>query len=210
MRNRKVELSLNPCKLKGDRGNRTPRSAMFFHLFAMVWAPIFAFFKFCAIFGLVVGAGTIFGGVLLGVGGLVLVGWFVVNLVMDNSMWGNKDYQRFRANGGDPYFDWTWFWPLNNDSEAVRNGGGYLLCPNPQCGREFPPQRVCPHCNMAHMDFLRCGACGRGIFDPNRDYDQQSGIQCQSCGLISRSPSLAHLPVIQPALPPPIPSRSSA
>ena len=36
----------------------------------------------------------VFGGVLLGVGGLVLIGWFVVNLVMDGSMWGNKDYQQ--------------------------------------------------------------------------------------------------------------------
>src|SRR5688572_1274186 len=95
-RNRKVELSLNPCALKGDRGNRTPRSAMFFHLFAMVWAPIFALCKFLALFGLVVGAGTIFGGVLLGVGGLVLVGWFVVNLVMDGSMWSKNEYRRFR------------------------------------------------------------------------------------------------------------------
>lgn len=212
MTKRKVVLSLNPCKLKGDRGNRSSRLGMFATLFTLVWAPVFAFCKFLAICGLVIGAGTVFGGVLLGVGGLVLMGWFLVNLFSDGTNWGDREYRRWRRNGGDPYFDWTWFWPLNTDSDDVRRSGGYVVCPHPGCGQEFSPARsnICPSCGFDQMDFLRCGNCGTSIYDPNREYDQQSGIQCPGCQWISRNPSLSHLPVIHPALPPVMPSHGGS
>jgi len=203
-KNDEPKLSLNPCKLKSDgRGGRSSRLGMFFNLFAMVWAPTFALFQFLAILGLVVGAGTIFVGVLGGVGLLVLIGWFVVNLFQDATSWSDKSYRAWRKDGGDPYFDLTWFWPLNSDSDEVRRGKGYIVCPNPGCGRTFSAHlRNCDHCGMDHMDFLRCGACGMSIFDPDRKYDETCGIECPGCRRISRSPSLAHLPIIQPALPP--------
>jgi hypothetical protein len=212
MTKRNVKLSLNPCALKGpDRGGRSSRLGMFATLFTLVWAPLFALFKFLAILGFAVGAGTAFVGVLGGVGLLVLVGWFLVNLLMDATSMHDPNYRLWRKSGGDPYFDLTWFWPLNTDSDAVRRGQ-YILCPNQTCGQRFPKYGsggVCPHCQIDNMDFLRCGACGESIFDPNRLYDQQCGIQCPGCGLISRDPSQAHLPVIQPGLPPTIPDRRS-
>lgn len=213
MRKRKVELSLNPCALKGpDRGGRSSRLGMFATLFTLVWAPLFAFFKFLAILGFAVGAGTVFIGVLGGVGLLVLVGWYVVNLVTDATSMHDPNYRLWRKSGGDPYFDLTWFWPLNTDSDTVRRGQ-YILCPNPTCRQRFSKHGtggVCPHCDMQNMDFLRCGDCGESIFDPHRMYDEQCGIQCPGCGRISRSSSLSHLPIIEPALPPSLLERRSS
>jgi hypothetical protein len=58
---------LNPCALKSpNRGGRSSRLGMFATLFTLVWAPLFAFFKFLAILGFAVGAGTVFVGVLGG------------------------------------------------------------------------------------------------------------------------------------------------
>lgn len=189
-----------------DRGGRSSRLGMFAKLFVLVWAPLYALFQFLGLLGFVVGAGTIFVGVLGGVGLLVATGWLLVNFVQDGLNSHDRNYRAWRRSGGDPYFDWTWFWPLNTDTDEVRLGGEWIICPNPSCGETFPKRlRNCPRCRIDNMDFLRCGNCGTSIFDPHRSYDEQSGIRCPGCGLISRSPMLADLPIIALAVPPDLP-----
>jgi hypothetical protein len=179
---------------------------MFAQLFTLVWAPIYSLFLFLGMLGLAIGAGTIFIGVLGGVGLFVLIGWFLVNLFQDALSWNDPQYRLWRQSGGDPYFDFTWFAPVNNDSDAQRQGQ-YNICPNPNCGGHFlVTEDVCPHCNLPHMDFLHCGTCRTGVFDPYRYYDQQCGILCPGCGIIYRNPQFGNLPVAEAALPPPIPS----
>lgn len=199
----KPELSLNPCALKApDRGGRSSRLGMAFNLFVMVWAPVFALFKFLALIGFVVGAGTIFLGTIGGVGFVVLVGWFIINLVSDGSFWGDDNYRKWRADGGDPYFDWTWFWPFNNDPDSLRYGTEpTYICPN--CKHVRPQRRgsYCPQCKTNMMNFLTCNTCGTVGFDPGRNYSKPCGLRCSGCRLVMRTPTLAHLPVIESETP---------
>ena len=197
MPKRKVELSLNPCALKGpDRGGRSSRLGMVVKLFVMCWAPTYAFFQFLAMLGLVIGAGTIFLGAVGGIAVVVFVGWFLINIISDGSFWGDKNYRQWRAEGGDPYFDWTWFAPLNTDSDDLRyKTAGTLNCPN--CKQVYPKRYgcFCPHCDCNTMDFVTCSVCQTANFDPDRTYEKPCGFRCTGCNNVVRTPIYAHLPV---------------
>src|ERR1700677_1143492 len=95
IKSNRAEVSLNPCQLQGDRGKRTSRLAMVGTLFAIVWGAIYAGITFLGLLGFVIGTFTALIGTLGGVGLVVLVGWFVVNLFSDAMYGSNKDYLVF-------------------------------------------------------------------------------------------------------------------
>ncbi len=174
--------------MTSDRGTRTSRLAMVGTLFAIVWGAIYAGITFLGLLGFVIGTFTALIGTMGGVGLVVLFGWFVVNLFSDAMYGRSRDYQVFRQSGGDPYFDWTWFFPLNTDSDETRNTGGMLIeCPN--CG-QFSHRHTCHNCNQNDLDYVRCSGCQRFSYDPGRAYESHSGIICAHCGAWLRDPNV--------------------
>ena len=162
--------------LSADRGKRTSRLTMFVRLFAIVWSAILCGVNFLALLGLTIGVGFAFLSTLGGVGIFVLIGWFIVNLFADTTQGNDPAYRQFRKSGGDPYFDDTWFWPVNTDSNEIRETGGNLvICPN--CAETYHG-RQCPRCHLKHVDFVGCGACHQFTFDAAGGFESNSGITC--------------------------------
>jgi len=112
------------------------------------------------------------------VGIFCLFMWVSQNVLMDGILRGrNKNYDSFRDNGGDVFFDQL-PWPFNTDSEAVRQSGlaepeynnpNFVPDPNweyqcSNCGARCEHTHyACWHCGYnwgkAPWEY-ECGACG--------------------------------------------------
>lgn len=173
--------------MKMSRGKRTSRLAMVGRLFVIVWGVILCTIKFFALLGFTIGMGAAFIGTLGGIGLVVGIGWLLVNVAADAAYRRDSAYRLFRKSGGDPYYDLTWFWPLNVDSDAVRRTGGSLAtCP--RCAEVFRGHN-CPLCGANDLDYVRCQSCKCFTYDPDRHYESSQGLICSGCGLWLRDSS---------------------
>jgi hypothetical protein len=100
---------------------------------------------------------------------------WIAHRVIFWGLFGETDeYQKFRASGGDPWFDVGCPPPFNSDSEQVRLTGSesetQWLCRN--CGADMAdPHAPCPVCEYGRWACGRCGALVRGQFH-----------RCSKCG----------------------------
>jgi hypothetical protein len=117
--------------------------------------------------------------------------------------WGDPEYRRFVATGGDPYFDLTLPWPINTDSWSVRAGG------RPEPKTDFVPPHEwtaqCPHCGarneqgqdtcwncggvlIIHADAggrtLTCCNCLNNLVEMNYGDLENGGVNCPHCGTL--------------------------
>jgi uncharacterized CHY-type Zn-finger protein len=161
------------------RGYRTPRWLMVLKVAQVPWIVVLSF---CILAGITPGVNLLFF-VLLGAGGLM----YGISMILRFMGWvlfrNDPEYRKFRATGGDPYFDLTVPEGINNDSWAVRIGG------KPEPKTDFvPPKEWIYQCNACGARnetqlFTFCWHCGNylGVTDAPATPTVGRNIICVNC-----------------------------